>query len=97
FAGPAQAAAVTINNGTQFRDTSGNVAHAHGGGVLKVGSYYYWFGENRNSNGTFRAVSAYRSTDLANWEFRGDVLTSSSASELNVSNIERPKVIYNAS
>lgn len=94
---PAQAAAVTVTNGTQFRDTAGNVAHAHGGGVLKVGSYYYWFGENRNANGTFRAVSAYRSTDLSNWEFRGDVLTSSSASELNVANIERPKVIYNAS
>ncbi|MET8146371.1 RICIN domain-containing protein [Sphaerisporangium sp. NPDC005288] len=96
-AAPAGAAAVTVTNGTQFRDTSGNVLHAHGGGVLKVGDYYYWFGENRNPDGTFRAVSAYRSTDLSHWEFRRDVLTRSSASELNVSNIERPKVIYNAS
>ena len=38
--------------------------HAHGGGVLKVGDYYYWFGENRNADNTFRAVSVYRSTDL---------------------------------
>lgn len=94
---PAQAAPVTIANGTQFRDTGGNVLHAHGGGVLKVGDYYYWFGENRNSNNTFRAVSVYRSTDLKNWEFRNNVLTQSSHSELNVANIERPKVIYNSS
>lgn len=93
----AQAAAVTIQNGIQFKDTSGNVIHAHGGGVIKVGSYYYWFGENRNADGTFKAVSCYRSTDLKTWEFRNDVLTLNSATELNVSNIERPKVIYNSS
>src|SRR5688500_15815514 len=97
YAAPAVAAPMTVTNGTQFRDTAGNVVHAHGGGGLKVGSYYYWFGENRNVNNTFRAVSAYRSTDLVSWEFRGNVLTQSSAAELNVANIERPKVIYNAS
>src|SRR5262245_1084520 len=93
----AQAAPVTVANGTQFTDTSGAVVHAHGGGVLKVGGYYYWFGENRNPNNTFRAVSVYRSTDLRTWEFRNNVLTQSSAAELQVANIERPKVIYNAS
>src|SRR5690349_415357 len=94
---PAAAAAVTVVNGTQFTDTSGAVVHAHGGGVLKVGFYYYWFGENRNANDTFKAVSVYRSTDLRTWEFRNNVLTSSSAAELNGANIERPKVIYNSS
>lgn len=94
---PAHAAPVTITNGTQFTDTSGNVVHAHGGGVLKVGGYYYWFGESRNADNTFKAVAAYRSTDLRNWEFRNNVLTQSSAAELGVANIERPKVIYNAS
>src|SRR5262245_23021844 len=83
-----QAASVTIANGTQFRDTANNVVHAHGGGVLKVGNYYYWFGENRNANNTFRYVSAYRSTDLKNWEFRANVLTQSSAAELASANIE---------
>ncbi|WP_213008709.1 RICIN domain-containing protein [Paractinoplanes toevensis] len=97
FAAPAQAAPVTVANGTQFTDTSGSIVQAHGGGVLKVGSYYYWFGENRNADNTFRAVSVYRSTDLRNWEFRNNVLTQSSASELASANIERPKVIYNAS
>jgi hypothetical protein len=96
-AGPAQAAAQTITNGTQFTDSSGNAVHAHGGGVIKVGSYYYWFGEHRNADNTFQYVDAYRSTDLKNWEFRNHVLSQSSASELATANIERPKVMYNAS
>ncbi|GAA4718043.1 RICIN domain-containing protein [Phytohabitans rumicis] len=97
FAGSAQAATVTVTNGVPFTDTSGNLLHAHGGGMIKVGSYYYWFGENRNDDNTFRYVSVYRSTDLRNWEFRNNVLTQGSAAELNVANIERPKVIYNSS
>ncbi|MGW5612547.1 RICIN domain-containing protein [Streptomyces sp. NPDC003877] len=95
-AGPARAAPQTITNGTQFRDTSGNPVHAHGGGVLKVGSFYYWFGEHRNADNTFRYVDAYRSTDLKNWEFRNHVLTEASDPELATANIERPKVMYNA-
>ncbi|GAA3750694.1 RICIN domain-containing protein [Plantactinospora mayteni] len=94
---PVAAAPVTVSNGTQFTDTTGALLHAHGGGMIKVGGYYYWFGENRNDNNTFRYVSVYRSTDLANWEFRNHVLTQSSAGELSVANIERPKVIFNAS
>src|SRR6185295_6158507 len=90
--GIAQAAPVTITNATQFTDTSGSVAHAHGGGIIKVGSFYYWFGENRST----KYVDAYRSTDLKNWEFRNHVLTPSSAAELNSANIERPKVIFNS-
>ncbi len=61
FTKDTEAAAVSVQNGIQFKDTAGNVIHAHGGGVIKVGSYYYWFGENRNTDGTFNAVSCYRS------------------------------------
>ncbi|MFF7521656.1 RICIN domain-containing protein [Streptomyces pseudovenezuelae] len=93
---PAQAASVTVTSGTQFTDTTGAVVHAHGGGVIEVGAYYYWFGENRNADNTFKAVSVYRSADLRTWEFRRDVLTRSSDPELAVANIERPKVIYNS-
>ncbi|WP_031105067.1 RICIN domain-containing protein [Streptomyces sp. NRRL S-146] len=96
-AGPAQAAPQKITNGIQFTDTSGDPVHAHGGGVLKVGSYYYWFGEHRNADNTFRYVDAYRSSDLKNWEFRNHVLTEASDPELATANIERPKVMYNAS
>ncbi|MGY1581253.1 RICIN domain-containing protein [Streptomyces sp. MN13] len=95
-AGPAQAAPQVISNGIQFTDISGNPVHAHGGGIVKVGSYYYWFGEHRNADNTFRYVDAYRSTDLKTWEFRNHVLTQSTHPELAVANIERPKVMYNA-
>ncbi|CAM5586539.1 hypothetical protein SGLAM104S_04730 [Streptomyces glaucescens] len=95
-AGPAQAAPQTIGNGTQFEDTSGSPVHAHGGGIIKVGSYYYWFGEHRNADNTFRYVDAYRSTDLKNWQFRNHVLTQAGHPELAAANIERPKVMYNA-
>ncbi|MFF7266537.1 RICIN domain-containing protein [Streptomyces sp. NPDC008159] len=96
-AGPAQAAPQSVPNGVQFTDSGGNPVHAHGGGVLKVGSYYYWFGEHRNPDNTFKYVSAYRSTDLKNWEFRNNVLTQATDPELATANIERPKVVYNAS
>lgn len=84
-------------NGIQWADTSGKPIQAHGGGVIRVGDYYYWFGENRNPDGTFYAVSCYRSTDLRRWEFRNHVLTMDSDKDLDPANIERPKVVYNAS
>ncbi|MFB6634408.1 RICIN domain-containing protein [Streptomyces sp. NPDC056362] len=95
--GTAHAAAVTVTNATQFTDPAGNPVHAHGGGVVKVGAYYYWFGEDRNADNSFRYVSAYRSTDLRTWEFRNHVLTQETDPELRGANIERPKVVYNAS
>ncbi|MGW0122380.1 RICIN domain-containing protein [Streptomyces sp. NPDC003327] len=95
--GTAHAAPVSIANATQFTDPAGNPVHAHGGGVVKVGEYYYWFGENRNADNSFRYVSAYRSADLKTWEFRNHVLTQETHPELAGANIERPKVMYNAS
>ncbi|PZD97172.1 beta-xylosidase [Paenibacillus sambharensis] len=90
----AKAAAVNVSNGIQFKDTNGNIVHAHGGGMLKQGSYYYWLGENRDGT---NLVSLYRSTDLKNWEFRSHLLTKSMGGELATANIERPKLLYNAS
>jgi hypothetical protein len=95
--GTVRAADALITNGTQFKDTTGNVIHAHGGGVIKSGSCYYWYGEHRDSGNFFLGVSCYKSTDLKNWECRGDVLTKNSAAELNSCYVERPKVLYNAS
>lgn len=93
-AGKADAAQVGLLNGVQFKDTAGNPLNAHGGSMIKVGSYYYWVGENRDGT---NYVSLYRSTDLKNWEFRANILSKSSATELATANIERPKILYNAS
>jgi hypothetical protein len=95
--GDAEAAAVTVTNGVQSTDSAGNVLHAHGGGMIKVGRYYYWFGENPHPNNRFRYISVYRSTDLRTWEFRNNVLTQASAAELNLATVWRPRVIYNTS
>ncbi|GAB4084230.1 RICIN domain-containing protein [Myceligenerans cantabricum] len=97
FGLPARADEVTVPNATQFTTTDGSPVHAHGGGVVKSGAYYYWIGENRqpDSNG-FRYVSCYRSTDLASWQFVSNVLTQASDPELQSANIERPKIMYNA-
>jgi hypothetical protein len=83
-------------NGVQWADTEGKPIQAHGGGVLKVGDEYYWFGENRNTDSTFYAVSAYRSRDLIRWQHAHDVLTMNSDAGLKPANVERPKVVYNA-
>jgi hypothetical protein len=81
-----------IVNGVDHFDTAGNIINAHGAGFLQVGDYYYRIGENRK-NGIL--VSCYRSKDLINWEFRGDLLTRDSHEDLKNANIERPKVIFN--
>ncbi|QKW18011.1 RICIN domain-containing protein [Kitasatospora sp. NA04385] len=94
--GSAQAAAVNVTNGTQFTTTDGSPLHAHGGGLIKVGQYYYFFGAELNADNTFKYVNAYRSTDLKTWEFRNHVLGQQSAPELQSAVLERPKVIYNS-
>jgi hypothetical protein len=58
--------AAVIVPGATWTDTSGNVIQAHGGGILKVGSTFYWHGEDKAHNsGLFRAVSCYSVGDLA--------------------------------
>lgn len=90
------AASVSITNGTDWVDTAGNPINANSGNILQIGSTYYLYGEHAVS-GTFDSVNVYTSTDLKNWTFKNAILTNTSATELNSSKIERPKVIYNAS
>ena len=93
----AHAAPVTITNGVGFTDSAGNPLHGHGGGIIKVGAYYYWFGENRSPDNQFQHVSVYRSTDLRSWELRCEnVLAQDPTPELKEAALWRPKVIYNA-
>lgn len=75
--------------------------------MIRVGEYMYWYGENRQDK---TRVSCYRSTNMIDWEFRGDLLTLDSpfrkidtwtnaqltdAETGKGSNIERPKIVYN--
>ena len=62
-------------NGKPYLDTNGNPIHAHGGWMLDLGGYTYWYGEDRRDN---HYVSCYRSSDMKNWEFRGHILSTDS-------------------
>ena len=77
-----------IENDVFWKDTAGNNIYSQGGGVLQVGSTYYWYGvdyegaatyaanpSNNNSNTNFVAITTYSSTDLAHWKFEGNALT----------------------
>ncbi|EJD04256.1 Arabinanase/levansucrase/invertase [Fomitiporia mediterranea MF3/22] len=83
--------------GAAWTDTSGNIIQAHGAGILKVGSTFYWFGEDKAANSAlFSAVSCYTSSDLVNWSRQTNALTPTSGTMISSSNIvERPKVIFN--
>src|SRR2546429_3323195 len=99
-AGTASAAEVTISPGTAWKDTGGHPIQAHGGGMIKVGSTYYWLGEDKtgesSGNTPFLDVPCYSSTDLAHWTFVRNVLTAQNSGDLGPGHIvERPKVIFN--
>lgn len=64
-----------MKNGMPWYDTDGNVIHAHGGWMLRVGEYWYWYGEDRTDE---NFVNCYRTRDFRNFEFRGHVLTANS-------------------
>jgi hypothetical protein len=98
IAEPASAASVTITPGAVWTDTSGNTIEAHGEGMIKVGSTYYWLGEDKTTGALFQNVKCYSSTDLKNWTFVRNVLTRQSNGDLGPNRIvERPHVIYNSS
>lgn len=94
---PDPARYTAIPNGRTWYDTKGRPIQAHGGDVVKVGSWYYWIGENKADNSAnFSTLSMYRSKDLKNWTFDRDVLTTQSSPELANCKVERPKIVYDA-
>lgn len=94
-----------IHPGERWNDSDGNHIQAHGGGVVKFGDMYYWYGEQRRKGvelEDFRYVSCYSSKDLMNWKFEGDVLKLSKPDPILTDSVkgkkwvlERPKVYYN--
>jgi len=96
---PALAAPGPNTPGSIWRDTDGAAIQAHGGGMLKVGGVWYWYGENhRLGFGNKVGISAYSSRDLAHWTNEGVVLPKDSLPERfgDRGVAERPKVLYNA-
>ncbi|GAA4317217.1 family 43 glycosylhydrolase [Compostibacter hankyongensis] len=88
----------TIYPGAIWQDNEGNHIQAHGGGIIKLGKDYYWYGEQRAKglDTGYRYVSCYKSRDLVNWEFKGNALQLSDPENLgNRWVLERPKVFYN--
>ena len=88
-----------IDPGAVWRDNRGQQIQAHGGGILKLGGTFYWFGEDRsrdNERGR-RCVSCYSSTNLMDWTFRNQVLKLANPEHFGRGWVlERPKVFYNA-
>ncbi len=88
----------SIQPGAIWPDDRGRHIQAHGGGILKEGDTYYWFGEDRAQENTrgWRYVSCYASRDLLNWEFRRQVFKSADPENLGPRWVlERPKVFHN--
>lgn len=91
--------AETIKPGEVWPDNRGQHIQAHGGGILKLGDTFYWFGEDRGqTNGRgLRCVACYSSTNLAQWTFRNQVFKSRNPENFGRGWVlERPKVFYNA-
>jgi hypothetical protein len=67
-----------IQNDAFWKDAAGNPLYSQGGGVLKVGGTYYWYGAKykeaesyfktmqRSGSTTFSSVTCYSSEDLVN-------------------------------
>jgi hypothetical protein len=94
----ASAAPQLIRPGEIWPDDRGQHVQAHGGGILKMGDTYYWFGEDRSQglDRTNRYVGCYSSKDLARWTFRKQIKLSPPEEVSARWILERPKVYYNA-
>ncbi len=87
-----------IRPGEVWLDDRGEMVQAHGGGIIRFGKTYYWFGEDRtpSNDPEKRYVGCYASEDLVHWRFRNQVLKLSDPELLGPNWVlERPKVYYN--
>lgn len=95
----AQFPSQAIVPGALWYDQRDRHIQAHGGGILKQGDTWYWFGEDRSKDNKpdRRYVACYASKDLTNWRFRRQVLKAEDPTNLGTPFVlERPKVYFNA-
>ncbi len=88
-----------IHPGQPWPDNRGAHIQAHGGGVIKQGDTWYWFGEDRSKDNdpAMRFVACYSSRNLVDWTFRNQVLKLADPEHIGPSwTVERPKVFCNA-
>ncbi len=96
---PLSAQITEFTPGKIWADNNGKHINAHGGGIIKYGDKYYWYGENRPMRGftTEVGVEVYSSTDLMNWTDEGVALAVSETPGSDIERgciMERPKVVY---
>ena len=89
-----------IRPGEIWPDEDGTHINAHGGGVLKYGETYYWFGEHKSehTSSALVGVTCYASQDLLHWRNCGVALSVTDEPGHDIERgcvLERPKVIYN--
>ena len=95
----------SIRPGQVWLDTKGERIQAHGGSVLFLDGWYYWYGENKEFTDLGEklwhwGVRCYRSQDLYNWEDLGVIIPpceDDPSSPLHpTSKMDRPHIMYNA-
>lgn len=86
-----------IHPGEIWSDNLGNHIQAHGGGIIKIGRTYYWFGEYRAKDNLpeLRYVGCYSSDDLVNWKLLKKIQFADPENLGPGWVLERPKVYYN--
>ncbi|MBP5763700.1 MAG: family 43 glycosylhydrolase [Bacteroidales bacterium] len=97
---PVTAQRSTIRSGEIWPDDTGVHINAHGGGVLRYGDTWYWFGEHKSehTSDALVGVTCYSSKDLVNWHNCGVALSVTDERGHDIERgciLERPKVIYN--
>lgn len=90
--------------GAVWLDTAGKPIQAHGGSIIQVDNFYYWYGENKEfTTGKDDiwtwGVRCYRSQNLYDWEDGGLIVPpdiKDKTSPLHPSALlDRPHIIYN--
>ena len=97
---PSESPARALPNGGLWPDVAGVHVNAHGGGLLKEGGLWYWYGEHKTAgragNAANVGVRVYSSPDLLGWTDRGVALAVEPDEASDIARgciLERPKVV----